>query len=947
MFYAGRTRNIPISVDSTNHSQARRPILPAMDHARATESLAQLPEVPIFVAGRREAAILDPDGSCTVLPVEQAVARIRSTSPVVCHARMLARRLGLERFAAHDLLELFAFVRPARFCVPTARGLAMSVGLAPPASLEEEARALGQVARSLLQELAEPDDPADTRAGEIAAVMAAGGWNWGRAVLSAMPTSASGAAGGMAALEVWRRLGEWSERAPEPPPGNIPVDPADARRRLADLLDRTAEERPEQADFASAAAAAFQPREASALPRFVLAEAGTGVGKTLGYIAPATLWAEKNRAPVWISTFTRNLQHQIDQELDRAYPEAGEKRRKVVVRKGRENYFCLLNFEEAVRALNVRSQDAAAVGLIARWAARTRSGEMIGGDFPGWLGDLIGRGRSRDLADQRGECIHSACSHYQKCFIERSIRRARRAEIVVANHALVMVQAALGGGDERYLPNRYVFDEGHHLFGAADSAFSAHLSGQETADLRRWLRGAEGRRGGRSRARGLKRRAGDLIADDAEAAEALDEALSAARHLPGESWLQRLAAGQPEGPAEAFLAHVRDQVYARARHADGPYSIETEPAPPVDGLLDAAAALNKALAALADPVGLLARRLTRRLDEEAASLDPATRQRIEAICRGLVRRAGLHIEAWRTMLDALALETPDEFVDWFAVDREFGRDVDVGMHRHWKDPTLPFAEHVAAKAHGVLVTSATLRDGSGDREADWQVAEARTGAVHLPELAMRADLLSPFDYPALTRVFVITDVRKDNFDQVAPAYRELFLAAGGGALGLFTAISRLRAVHERIAGPLDAAGMMLLAQHVDGLDTSTLIDIFRAEPDACMLGTDAVRDGVDVPGRSLRLIVLDRVPWPRPDILHRARREAFGGRAYDDMITRLRIKQAYGRLVRRATDHGVFVLLDAMMPSRLAGAFPEGVEIQRLGLAEAVAETRAFLAIDP
>jgi ATP-dependent DNA helicase DinG len=89
--------------------------------------------------------------------------------------------------------------------------------------------------------------------------------------------------------------------------------------------------------------------------------------------------------------------------------------------------------------------------------------------------------------------------------------------------------------------------------------------------------------------------------------------------------------------------------------------------------------------------------------------------------------------------------------------------------------------------------------------------------------------------------------------------------------------------------------------------------------------------------------VFDRVPWPRPTILHRARRNAFGGSAYDDRITRLRLKQAYGRLTRRADDHGVFVLLDARTPTRLLGAFPPGVEVQRVGLAEAVAATRGFL----
>ena len=104
-----------------------------------------------------------------------------------------------------------------------------------------------------------------------------------------------------------------------------------------------------------------------------------------------------------------------------------------------------------------------------------------------------------------------------------------------------------------------------------------------------------------------------------------------------------------------------------------------------------------------------------------------------------------------------------------------------------------------------------------------------------------------------------------------------------------------------------------------------------------------MRDGVDVPGPSLRLIVFDRVPWPRPDLAHRARRQAFGA-GYDDMLVRLKLKQAYGRLVRRADDRGVFVLLDPAMPSRLLGAFPEGIEIERLGLAEAIAATRDFLA---
>jgi ATP-dependent DNA helicase DinG len=928
---------------------------------------------PALVAGLSRAAWLTSDGEIAILRPADAAARAATSSPLVVHAPATARRLGVERLRALDLLELFAFVRPARFCLPTPRGLAAALGAPEPHGLEAEAASLGAAAQALLAELAagrdlDPDLLATARA------MARGNWSWAPFVLAALGDDprAFEQHRSMAALEPWRRLAEWSEHAPEPPPGSEPVWPLEARARLAEFLGSGAEARPQQADYASAVSQAFLPRSAPEIPRAVLAEAGTGVGKTLGYLAPATLWAQKNGGAVWVSTYTRNLQHQIDRELDRLYGEPEEKARKVVIRKGRENYLCLLNVEEAVGALSTRPQDAPALGLMARWARATRDGDMMGGDFPAWLPELVGRARTRGLADRRGECIYSACSHYHKCFIEKSVRRAKRAEIVIANHALVMYQAALantgiGGADDTGAPQRYVFDEGHHVFDAADSAFSALLSGDEAHELRRWIVGPEG--GRRSRARGLRSRAGDLVAEDAAADAALDAALQAARALPGDGWLQRIGAAplarNPTGPTEAFLALVREQVYARASDVEDGFSLEADARPAAAPLLDAAVALDRALERLEVPLKALATRLVQRLDDEAAELDSATRQRIEAVARGLRRRAEGIVAGWRAMLKSLPDERPPEFVDWFAVERNDSRDMDVGFHRHWIDPTIPFIATVARPAHGLLVTSATLtdlaeprqktgaaNDNTGDEgapgdadpvEVGWRAAEERTGARHLAG-HVRARVLSPFDYPNRTRVLVVNDLRRDDVVQTAAAYRELFLAAGGGGLGLFTAIHRLRAVHARLAEPIERAGLSLWAQHVDQLDTSTLIDIFRADRDSCLLGTDAVRDGVDVPGESLRLIVFDRVPWPRPDILHKARKAAFGGTAYDDMITRLRLKQAFGRLIRRTDDVGVFVLLDPRLPTRLAGAFPPGVEVRRTGLAEAVETTREFLA---
>jgi ATP-dependent DNA helicase DinG len=170
----------------------------------------------------------------------------------------------------------------------------------------------------------------------------------------------------------------------------------------------------------------------------------------------------------------------------------------------------------------------------------------------------------------------------------------------------------------------------------------------------------------------------------------------------------------------------------------------------------------------------------------------------------------------------------------------------------------------------------------------------------------------------------------------------LFLAAGGGALGLFTAVRALRETAQRIAEPLAQAGLALYAQHVDRLDTGALVDLFRVEENACLLGTDALRDGVDVPGRSLRLVVFDKVPWPKPTILHKARRAKFG-KGYDDLITRFRLKQAFGRLIRGAEDKGCFVILEGATPSRLLTAFPENAPVKRCGLAEAIGDIRAFL----
>ncbi len=861
--------------------------------------------------------------------------RIAADTPVLLlNAPLVGLRLGYPELSGLDLLELFAFLHPARFAVPTPKGLARAVDLSPPDKDEDVAAFLREAAAALLA-VPQGDWPEREGAWTAAQSLTRLRWPWAPAIgpLLAKPQ----------VNERWlfAKLPEWEEQAPRPAPLTATIPPADAEARLADLTGHGAEERLGQRAFAAAATDAFAPRAMRDSPNLVLAEAGTGIGKTLGYLAPASLWAERAGGAVWISTYTKALQRQLSKETERVYPDAAVRRQKVVTRKGRENYLCLLNLEDALQG-GFAGRAAILAQLVARWAAYSADGDMVGGDLPGWLPTLFRRNGPAALTDRRGECVYAGCPHYRKCFIERAARASAEADVVIANHALVMVNAARGR-ETATRPTRYVFDEGHHLFEAADSMFATALTGQETIELRRWILGPES--GGRGRRRGLQARLSDVASYDEQGGIAIQDAVEAARHLAADGWLGRIAEGAPFGPIEHLLAAVRGLTYARAEQpGDAGYGLETELAEPTPELIEAAAPAAAALDALVRPLVTLGRRLEAVLAEAPDWMDAPARARVEGAIASIGWRAET-VAAWLSLLARVGGPVDPAHVDWLAVDRVEGREYDIGLHRHWLDPTKPFAEIVLKPAHGALVTSATLTGGGANDEERWNTAEARVGAPHLARAPSRFEAKSPFDYPAHAEVLIVTDVKRGDLPALANAYARLILAAGGGTLGLFTAIRRLRGVHGRIADRLAREGLPLHAQHVDPIDTGTLVDIFRDDPASSLLGTDALRDGVDVPGSSLRLVVMEGVPWPKPSVLHAARRLAGGGSAYDDRIVRARLAQAFGRLIRRADDRGAFVMLSAAMPSRLLSAFPAGVGITRVTLDEAVTRVRARLSL--
>ena len=444
---------------------------------------------PALTATHAGVWIADADGRTAAVGRGEAIRRAADMPHLLLNAPVIASRLGYPELAGLDLLELFAFIHPARFAVPTPRGLATALGIDPPTG-DSDAGFLGRAATALLDTADDPAWPQRHGAWSILQSLGRQRWSWAPVLARRIRKPEA------PERSLFTSLPKWEEAAPRPAPHAITMTDEAVDARLDAMLGEGAERRAGQHAYAQAVAAAFRPRRAVSAPNMVLAEAGTGIGKTLGYLAPASGWARQAEGTVWLSTYTKALQRQLDQEAARAYPDPAEKRERVVVRKGRENYLCLLNLEDAVQG-GFANRAQVFAQLAARWAEYSRDGDMVGGDLPGWLPLLFGRSGFSGLTDRRGECIYAGCPHYRTCFIERATRASAQADLVIANHALVMINAVRGRAEGQQL-TRLVFDEGHHLFDAADATFATELSGREAIELRHWLLGPERTQNGRS-----------------------------------------------------------------------------------------------------------------------------------------------------------------------------------------------------------------------------------------------------------------------------------------------------------------------------------------------------------------------------------------------------------------------------------------------------------------
>jgi ATP-dependent DNA helicase DinG len=640
-------------------------------------------------------------------------------------------------------------------------------------------------------------------------------------------------------------------------------------------------ERPGQVTMARAVQQAIETGEHLAV------QAGTGTGKSLAYLVPAARYAIAAEATVVVSTATIALQRQlIDRDLPRLAaaiaPALGREPVSAIL-KGRRNYLCLQRLRggpaedqgEALFEPGAVSAIGRQVQRLHEWAADTKTGDR----------DEIVPGVSeqawRQVSVSARECVGmQRCPFGSQCFAELAREEAGRADIVVTNHALLAIDAL---EDYDIFPEHdvVIIDEAHDLTDRVTSVASDELSAvaAETAARRcgkmideKWVTRL------RDAAEGAERVLADIPAGRIDV---LDEALAAS------------------------LESVRDAAAGcAAEFRVSAKSSDDEP--------ERIVARRSALAALGE-VGDAA-------DRMLGAFGAGIADRTDVVW---MDRPGPDESGRPPTLRVAPLG-----VGGLLANRLFGRRTVVltsatlalggsfePLARQWglagsTDEAVPVAAPGATEPD-----SASARDSAPDSGGPLGRRQDESSEPH--SLAWRGiDVGSPFDHPRSAILYVARHLPPPGRDGLAESYlneiAELIEAAGGRTLGLFSSMRAARQATDELRSRLS---FPLLCQGDD--QTSQLVTQFAADEATCLFGTLSLWQGVDVPGPSLQLVVIDRIPFPRPDDpLASARQRsvaAHGGNGFMSVAATqaaLLLAQGTGRLLRTMTDRGVVAVLD-------------------------------------
>lgn len=623
----------------------------------------------------------------------------------------------------------------------------------------------------------------------------------------------------------------------------------------------------------------------------LIVEAGTGVGKSMAYLLPAAIYAASNNRRVIISTNTLNLQDQlVTKDLPMVLtgmekvPELADLDVKFTQLKGRSNYLCFNRLQALRNSPSVDDPQSRLLAKILKWLPATDTGDRselnLGHRSASAPWDRLSAQGSRDCG-----------SSNEYCFLKAARAKAAASHIVVVNHALLLSDVAMGGS---VIPDYdvLIIDEAHHLEEEATRQLGFDIPQRGFDD---YIQGLSGDRGIFNNVVAALRRSAAGQSRQKTVQEAVDESAvciprtrEAVTHL-----FNGLTAMIFDGHLGKGRQHQEARVTTSSRSQPGWSELEIA----------------------WENVDLLLSRMSSNLTLVERSLDglkdsnvPGYEGLFSEVSESLQRSVDL-----RNKLAEFFVKPQEKGIYWATKDP---RTQDAVLHAAPLDVSETLDELLFSEKESVVLTSATLSTGG-----DFKHLVNRTGFNDAKHLLLG----SPFDYEQAALVCVPSDMPQPNAEDYHRAVNWAVIRAAestdGRAMSLFTSHASLRTCASAIRGPLKALGISVLAQGVDGTPQQ-LVSRFLNDPRTILLGTASFWEGVDLPGDSLKVLLVTRLPFNVPSEPVFASRsdqyeEPFNQYAVPQAV--LKLRQGFGRLIRTKSDRGVAIILDQRILSRRYG----------------------------